>query len=184
MEINEAEIIKSYQAGNPQDFGLLYDAYVRQIYDFFYFRTFHKPTAEDLTSLTFFKALEKIPSFNSSRGAFRSWLYQIAKHTLIDYFRKNKPALDLDLVENVAGKHNVENEVAARLELAKVVELLKQLSLQQREIVTLRLWDDLSFKEIAEITQKSEAACKMTFGRAIQDWREILALLIIFSLLK
>ena len=82
----EGEILREYQAGNLEHFGEIYDVYIKKIYNFIYYKTHHKETAEDLTSETFRKALSNIKSFDTHR-AFSSWLYRIAQNTVIDHYR-------------------------------------------------------------------------------------------------
>lgn len=185
MEYNELEIIQSCQKGNYDQFGLLYDNYIKKIYDYLFFRTFHKETAEDLTSIIFTKALENIHQYNKAKGSFSSWLYQIAKNTLIDNSRQKKSTEDLDSAQHVASKENVEREISSKMELEKVQEYLQTLSEEQRDVVVMRVWDGLSYKEMSEITGKSEAALKMSFSRTIEKMSgEILAVFILISLLK
>jgi len=185
MEYNELDVIQSCQQENYDQFGLLYDNYIKKIYDYLFFRTFHKETAEDLTSLVFTKALENIHQYNKTKGSFSSWLYQIAKNTLIDNTRLKKATENLDMAEHVASKENIEREISSKMELQKVQEYLKTLSEDQRDIVVMRVWDGLSYKEMSEITGKSEAALKMSFSRTVEKMSgEFIAILILLSLLK
>ena len=72
MEAIELQIIQACQAGNLDRFAEIYDRYIKKIYSFIYYRTGHKEIAEDITSLVFMKAIDKIGSFNSSQGSFSS----------------------------------------------------------------------------------------------------------------
>jgi len=67
---SQEQIIKECQKGNLDNFGLIYDDFFDKIYRFIYYKTHHKQTAEDLTSKTFIKALEKINSFDSKKGKY------------------------------------------------------------------------------------------------------------------
>jgi RNA polymerase sigma-70 factor (ECF subfamily) len=106
MQKTENEIILNCQKGKTEDFGLLYDLYVKKIYSYFFFRTSSKEISEDLTSICFTKAFEKIHQVDPKKGAFRSWLYQIAKNTLVDYFRSHKATAELSETENLKSKDN------------------------------------------------------------------------------
>ena len=64
----DRELILECQKGNTQAFGALYDKYIKKIYDFIYYKTHHKETAEDLTSQTFFKVLNAIQSEDPTRS--------------------------------------------------------------------------------------------------------------------
>lgn len=168
MEKKLESAIISCQKGQLEQFAVLYDAYVKKIYDFLYFRLRHKETAEDLTSAVFMKALEKIQSYNQEKSAFNTWLYTIARNTLFDHFRSHKDQSPIDEALEHSSNQNIVKEVGLKMEVEKVQQLLNKLDSEQRDLVIMRVWDGLSFKEIAEILGKSEAASKMQFGRTLK----------------
>lgn len=180
----EQKIIIDCQKGNKEEFGKLYDRYVRKIYDFVYYKTHHKETAEDITSRVFIKALEKIDTFNCDRGFFSAWIYQIARNSVIDFYRTKKGDIGIDDVWDLASIDNIERDIDVRQKLEKVEKYLKELKNDQREIIMLRVWQGMNYKEIAEILDKSEASCKMMFSRAIKDLRkDVPAHLVLYILL-
>ncbi len=168
----EQKIIIACQRGSKEEFGRLYDSYARKIYDFVYYKTHHKETAEDITSRVFIKALEKIDTFSCERGFFSAWIYQIARNSVIDFYRTKKGDIGIDDVWDLASSDNIERDIDVRQKLEKVEEYLKKIKSSQREIIILRVWQGMSYKEIAEILDKSEASCKMMFSRAINDLRK------------
>lgn len=169
MENQEIEIIQLCQNGDLAQFGRLYDQYLKKIYDFIYYRTNHRETAEDLTSQTFIKALENINQFNPDKGSFSSWLYKIARNNIIDYWRlkKNKDS-SLLIIKDAVHRQNLEAQIDDQAKLEKFWQFINRLSKEQREIVLMRVWDDLSYQEIAKITNKNPAAVKMMFYRIIK----------------
>lgn len=183
MEQEELQLIRDAQAGNRHAFASLYDAYLDRVYRYVYFRTHHKETAEDLTATVFVKALEKLSSFDGEKAGFATWLYAIARNTLTDHYRRQKPDVDVeDVWDTLASGEDIPGDTDTRARLAKVQELMKDLPAAQREIVLLRVWDELSYAEIAEVTGKSEAASKMAFSRAVATLRKRApdALLVLF----
>lgn len=164
----------------------LYEQYVDKIYKFIYFKTHHKETAEDLTSQTFFKALEKIGDYDSKKGQFSSWLYRIAQNTVVDYYRSRKETVDISDVWDLTAKGDIVRDSEFREQLEKIAKYLAEFSGEQREIIVMRVWDELSYKEIAEIVGKNESNCKMIFSRAINKLRkeEIFALVVLMTLIK
>lgn len=163
----EKQAIQSCQNGNLKEFGVLYDMYVKRIHDFVYFKTYHKETAEDLVSKTFMKALEKIKNYDEKIGTFSSWLYSIARNTVIDHYRTNKNTTDIEDVWDLSAEQDIEADMDAKENLVKVKTHLAKLSPEQRDIVIMRVWQEMSYAEIAEVLGKSEDSCKMMFSRTI-----------------
>jgi RNA polymerase sigma-70 factor, ECF subfamily len=173
MEQTDQQLVAAYHAGNTEAFGVLYDRYLEKIYRFVYYKTFDTATAEDLTSSTFFKALNKITTLDLERGNFSTWIYSIARNTVVDHYRSHRFAATeggdvFDLVED----DRTEDTLDAFHSLSLVEEYLKTLSASQREIVTLRVWEGRSYKEIAAIIGGTESSVKMSFSRTIRKLRE------------
>ena len=169
---------------DPKAFEAQYDAYVRKIYAYVYYRTQHRETAEDLTSLVFLKALDKLGSFDASRGTFSAWIYGIARNALTDHYRSARDTVDIDDVWDLRSDSDVVRDAEARERVEKLRPYLQALPKDQRELLFLRLWDGLSYAEIAELTGRSEDACKMAFSRVIARLRkDVPASLIAFLLL-
>lgn len=168
-------------------FAAVYDAHVGQIYRYHYYRTRHRETAEDLTSQTFLKAFEHFGRFDAARASAATWLYRIARNTLIDHFRVSRPSTSIEETgETLSSGEDVARTAETNRTLEQVETILNRLTPDQREVVLLRLWDDLPYAEIAQLTDKSEAACKMTFSRALTEIRKHAgpaALLILLTLI-
>lgn len=183
--MNEAEIdiIKACQSGDLSQFSQLYDTYARKIYDFIYFRVQHRQSVEDLCSQTFFKALENIGKYRDNSGNFSAWLYKIARNVVIDYYRTKKNEADVADYFGLNDGSDLERDFDTREKLKSVEKYLQGLNPELREILIMRVWQDLSYKEIAAILNKSEASCKMKFSRAINKLRQEIPLSILISLL-
>lgn len=164
--------VRRFHDGASEAFGELYDRYAEGIFRFVYAKTRHRETAEDLTSHVFIKALEHLPSFKSDLGGFRAWLYRIARNTIIDHYRTNRATSDIEDAWDIAGNSDTAKEAEAQITLRKVEKYLKDLTAEQRDVVFLRLWQDLSYAEIAQILGKSEASCKMMFSRVLSKIRK------------
>jgi RNA polymerase sigma-70 factor (ECF subfamily) len=177
MEKTDIELAIAAQSGDSTAFGSLYERYIRQIYRYFSFRTDRRETAEDLTSQTFIKALEYLKSFKPDKGSWSSWLYRIAHNNLVDHLRKTRGTEDIELVwETLAAPGSTDTQVEARIQLEKASKIIEVLPKETRDIIIMRVWDQLSYAEIASIVGKSEAACKMTASRGFKTLREHLPL--------
>ncbi len=179
--LEEQNLIVACQQGGLEKFGDLYDFYADKIYLYLYYRIRNKEAAQDLTSQTFLKAIGGIKNFNSQKGQFSSWLYCIAKNTLVDCYRSQKEHYSIDELWDLRDDRDLTFDAEIREKIAKVKNCLAKLDGTQREIIILRVWDGLTYREIAQIIGKSEDNCKMIFSRAITKLRtqEVLALLVI-----
>lgn len=182
MEINDKVVIDKCQNGELEQFGILYERYIKKIYSFVYFKIQHKENAEDLTAKVFMKALDKINEFRHTEGTFQAWIYKIARNTIIDYYRTNKIELNIEDVWGLPDDKDIERDFDIKQRLEAVEKYLKILSPEQRELIIMRVWQDLSYKEIAEILGKSEPACKMAYSRAIAQLRKDIPFVLFLSL--
>jgi RNA polymerase sigma-70 factor (ECF subfamily) len=180
--MNEEEAIKSILKGNSSAFGTLYDLYVDRVYRFVYYRTHHKQTAEDLTSTIFTKAFAKFASFDPSQN-FAVWLFRIARNTVIDHYRVSKSTDDIEAAFNISDKTNISRDYELKEKLDAAVEYLKSLPPEQRELMIMRVWDGLSYAEIAAITEKKEAALRVSFSRILARMHKELVISILFLIL-
>jgi RNA polymerase sigma-70 factor (ECF subfamily) len=169
MFYSDVRIIKKCQNGELQAFSQLYNRYFKKIYDFSFYKTLKREAAEDITSLTFMKALEKIALYDETKGSVSSWIFAIAWNTLKDFFKKEKFEYDIDELFDRAGREHFERDLEIKEQLGEVKEYLKSLPDKKRSIIFMRVWQNLSYREISEITGMSEASCKMNFYRTIDE---------------
>lgn len=179
----EKRLIKKIQAGKKDFFVEIYDLYFEKIYKFVYFKTFHTETSEDITSQVFLQAFEKIDSFDNSR-IFSAWIFTIARNLVTDHFRTNKNHLDIEDFWDISSQEDVEIDVSNKVLVDEIKKDFSILSSLQREIIILRFWKDLPFKEIASILWKTQASVKMDFKRWIGKLKKKQILLLLFLLLK
>jgi RNA polymerase sigma-70 factor (ECF subfamily) len=165
--------------GQLSNFDGLYQRYARPIYAFVYRRIGERAAAEDITSTIFLKALEAIRSFNPRKASFRTWLYQIARNAVIDHIRAMAPRAteDIETAWDIPGSDRTEALLEASLRDDKLRSALAALTPLQRQILFLRLWENLSYAEIAGIVGKKEDHCKVIFSRTIKELRTQLPLM-------
>lgn len=166
-EIDEGSILAAIAKGELEEFTKLYDAYLERIYRFVYHRLPHTQTAEDVSSDIFISALEKISSYNSQKASFSTWLYTIARNKVIDHTRTRKSTEEIDAANNVASHHNPAHDASTAFDIDSIQKFLGTLDATQRDIILMRVWDDLPHKDIATVLGMSEAAVKMNYSRTI-----------------
>lgn len=148
------------------DFEKIYSIYFKDVYYFLLSLSKDKEVAEDITSETFFKALKNIENFRGD-SSIKTYLFQIAKNSYFDYLRKNKKIVSLDDFESIEKDSiNTEDEFLEREESAYLRNLVETLKEPHKSIIKLRIWEELSFKDIGTVYGKSENWACVTFHRA------------------
>jgi RNA polymerase sigma-70 factor (ECF subfamily) len=167
---SETQIVKKAVKGDEAAFGELYDAYVDSIYRFIYLRVEDQQTAEDITSTVFLKSWEKLGSYKERGVPFRAWLFRIARNAVIDHYRTRKEAAPLEAVVNTydTDARTVSESVGTRLEAEKVIEVMQQLTADQRNVLTLKLVHGLNTKEVARALGKRQGAVRALQMRGLQ----------------
>jgi len=147
----------------------LYRENAKIVYHYLYSRCKDEELAKDLTQETFLKAYESMERFDGN-CKISTWLCQIAKHLLYQYYAKagrQVPTETEELTQKAsAAKENTESQVLTRVELIDCLKELQKLPEQMREVMYLRVMSDLSYREIGEIMGKSENWARVTFYRA------------------
>ncbi len=164
---DEHRILAAIAKGELEQFTKLYDTYLERIYRFVFHRLPHRQTAEDITSDIFMSALEKIHTYDIRKASFGTWLYAIARNKIIDHTRTRKTAEDINAVENLASAHDPARDASTAFDIDSVQKFLSTLDAAQRDIITMRIWDDLPHKDIALVLNMSEAAVKMNYSRTM-----------------
>ena len=147
------------------DFQEAYDLYFRDVYRYALSLCRNEAVAEEITQETFYKALQKLDSFDG-KGKITVWLCQIAKNTYISMCRKNKhlaPGADTALL---ADSTCIEERIFDRETAFAIHKILHTLPEPYKEVFSLRTFGDLSFRQIAELFGKTEAWARVTYHRA------------------
>lgn len=144
----------------------IYEEYFSDVYKYLRGLTANEHLAEELTSDTFFKAMKSIDSFRGDCDV-RVWLCQIAKNTYFSYFKKQKNVESLEDNESIAMQQDdIENMLVDKQLAFKIHQKLHEMKDPYKEVFSLRVFGELSFKQIAELFGKSEHWACVTFHRA------------------
>ncbi len=172
VNLPERLLIERAKRGDKEAFGSLYLKYLDQIYRYVYFRVNqNKEDAEDIVEIVFFKAWENMEKFASNEQGIQAWLYRIARNTLIDHYRLNKPKAVLH--ENIAAADGELDESLDReLRINQVLSLMQELSEEQREVMMLRFVEDMSTREIALHLNKKEDAVRALQYRGLKKLKK------------
>ncbi len=169
---SEEKLIEAAQA-NPRDFEPLYKRYFQRIANYIYHRIEDKETAFELTSQVFYKALENLPKYKPMGVPFSAWLFRIAGNEMNQYFRKNKAVRILSIDRDGLGELKGDMEENDQPEIDKqLFEALQTLKEEDMELVNMRFFEKRSFKEICEILDMNESACKMKLYRILEKLKQ------------
>ena len=156
-------------------FAELYREFMPKIYRYVNYRVADTHLAEDITSAVFEKALVKFTSYSDNKGAFSTWIFAIARNTIIDYFRTNKQArmVSLDNADTVADGGDSPEESAVRTEEIQLLRgFVSRLSGQQQEVISLKFGAEMNNRQIAKLLAISESNVGTILYRAVKKLRE------------
>ncbi len=176
----EREWLLQAQQGDQEAFARLVEAYQVAVLNLAY-RMLANPTeAEDAAQETFLRAYARLSTCDPQRK-FSSWILAIASHYCIDRLRRRrgKEPVSLEALDSCRwlpdGKIRPEEQALQQEQSALIQRLLGELPADYRLVIVLRYWHDLSYEEIAQITQTTESAVKSRLHRARQVMGEKLA---------
>jgi RNA polymerase sigma factor, sigma-70 family len=159
--MTDEELVALYADGNNAAFDVLLNRYKSRIHSYIYFIVRNRDLAEDIFQETFVKAIVTIKQGRYvENGKFKAWITRIAHNLIIDNYRQERSEntisnddVEADLFNNVKlCDGTIEDRIIQNQVLSDVKKLVEHLPDNQREVLEMRYYQDLSFKEIAEIT--------------------------------
>jgi RNA polymerase sigma-70 factor (ECF subfamily) len=130
---------------------------------------------EDVCGDVFCQVVRDIHSFEGDEAGFRSWVFVLAHHRLIDEARRRKRRPEISVADEelrgVGGHSDTETEAIGRVEASRVTKLIGELTEAQRDVILLRLVGGLSIQEVAEVMGKGERAVKSLQHRGLETLR-------------
>lgn len=185
MEVNNKTIqfhISEAKKGKQSAFNFLLDTYWREVYSFQLKRTQNEIEAEDITIQTFSKAFHKIDLFDE-QYKFSTWLITISKNIHYDYLRKNKSSItgkttseDNTYMHHIVDETpSIEDKIITEQNLAKLLKDIKKLKPHYQEVIQLRYFQEMSYKEIAQEINEPMSNVKVKLLRARKLLAEIIA---------
>lgn len=157
---DDAALVQDYINGNERALEMLIIRHKLKIYNFIYSKVFDRDTAEDIFQETFIKVIKTLKrGVYNEEGKFLPWVMRIAHNLVIDFFRKNNriPTFDnndeFDIFQLIGdGNPTAERVMIEEQVVEDLQKLIVELPDDQKDVLTMRLYKDMSFKEIAEST--------------------------------
>lgn len=170
-------LIEQAARGDGEAFGAIYDHYHPQIYRFIYLKTGRKEEAEDLTHQVFLKAWQHLPTYVDQGHPLSSWLYRMARNSVIDFYRtrRDAPAIDALDPEKFLEESEAESKMEVQLAMADIRQVMTSMKPMHQDVLILRFIEELSLKECAKALGKSEGAVKLIQHRAMKELQKRLS---------
>jgi RNA polymerase sigma factor (sigma-70 family) len=161
--------------GKAELFGSLYEQYLPKVYQYVNYRVGDRTITEDLTSDIFHKALTSFKKYEPGRASFSTWIFSIARNTLIDYYRRRSKEQEFrkEAEPNLlASTTSFEEEVARAEEIHKLRECFSLLKSNEQELISLKFGSGMTNREISRVTGLSESNVGTIICRALRKLRD------------
>ncbi len=161
--LTDQELIRKYLQGQESAFERLLNRHQEKVFSYIYYTVKDEEVANDIFQDTFVKVIQTLKRGKyNDEGKFLPWVMRIAHNLMIDYFRKNskmpfvKGNDEFDVLDMLSCKDKSINEKLEIKQHQKLIKsLIKHLPSDQKEVLMMRLYYDMSFKEIAALTNVS-----------------------------
>jgi RNA polymerase sigma factor (sigma-70 family) len=170
-----AQMVEKLGASAAQTFAGFYEQYLPKVYRYISYRINDVPAAEDLTSTVFEKALAKFTSFNPQKAQFSTWIFTIARNTLVDYYRTSHRSQTVTLEDpGVLREEETGWEQASERteEIHHLNTCLAQLSRQEQEIIALKFGAEMNNRQIAAQLALTESNVGVILYRTVRKLRD------------
>ncbi len=160
---------------NAETFAQLYDEFMPKVFAYIHYRVNDRQTTEDLTSIVFEKALDNFDKYSSDKAAFSTWLFTIARNSLIDHFRTDSKRHHVDLAEASevpSSEPSPEEQAESKSEKECLLQCLSMLGNQDQEILRLKFGAEMTNRQISKMVNLSESNVGVRLFRAVRQLRE------------
>ena len=182
VQTSDALLVKNYIAGDENSLSILINRHQSKIYGFIYSKLSDRDIADDIFQDTFIKVIKTLKSNSyNEEGKFLPWVMRISHNLIIDYYRKNKKmpmfreteefSIFSIMSDNVP---NIESQMITSQVESDLRKLIKELPEDQKEVLMMRMYQDLSFKEISELTGVSINTALGRMRYAIMNLRKVI----------
>jgi RNA polymerase sigma-70 factor (ECF subfamily) len=181
-QIPDALLLKNYIAGDENALSILIKKHQSKIYGFIYSKMPDRDVADDIFQDTFIKVIKTLKSNSyNEEGKFLPWVMRIAHNLIVDHYRKNKKMPMLRETEEFSifsilsdNSLNVEGRIITEAIEKDLQKIIQELPSDQKEVLEMRIYQDLSFNEIAELTGVSINTALGRMRYALMNLRKII----------
>lgn len=169
-----SKLITKAQKGDQDAFGQIYNLFYNRIFRYCKFNSKNTSIAQDICQETFLKAWKSLPTFSQKGGSFQAYLFRIARNLIIDLSRKKKEESLENYKETLEIKESIEEKIDNEESINKIKLALKELTHDERQIIILRYFEDLTKLEVAKVMGIREGNLRVKTYRALKKLKLIL----------
>ncbi|MEZ7499715.1 sigma-70 family RNA polymerase sigma factor [Flavobacterium sp. Arc3] len=178
----DALLVQNYVAGDEEALSTLIKRHESRIYGFIYSKISDRDISNDIFQDTFIKVIKTLKSNSyNEEGKFLPWVMRISHNLIIDHFRKNKKMPMFRETEEFSifsimsdDSPTIENKIISDQVESDIKKLIEELPLDQKEVLVMRMYQDMSFKEISEITGVSINTSLGRMRYALMNLRKVI----------
>ncbi len=182
VQIPDALLVKNYIAGDESALATLINRHQSKIYGFIYSKISDRDLSDDVFQDTFIKVIKTLKSNSyNEEGKFLPWVMRIAHNLIIDHFRRNKKMPMYRETEEFSifsimsdNSATIENQMITEQVEKDLKKLIEELPNDQKEVLVMRIYQDLSFKEISELTGVSINTALGRMRYALMNLRKVI----------
>jgi len=175
-DTDDIDLIDIAKQGDADAYGELYERYAERVFRFLYAHIRNRLDAEDLTEEVFLRAWRSLPGFQHQGVPFLAYLFRIARHALIDLYRrssKSQGQVSSSAVNLVDDQPNPAEMMDGDMERQKIHQALDKIHPDYRTVLTLRFLSELSPEETAQAMKRSPGAIRVLQHRALTALRKV-----------
>lgn len=182
VQLPDAILVRNYVAGEENALATLINRHQSKIYGFIYSKVANRDISDDIFQDTFIKVIKTLKSNSyNEEGKFLPWVMRIAHNLVVDHFRRNKKMPMFRETEEFSifstmsdDVPNIESQIITNQVESDLRKLIDELPADQKEVLVMRMYQDLSFKEISELTDVSINTALGRMRYALMNLRKVI----------
>ncbi len=159
------------------DIETIYKEYHDKVLSYIKSKVNNREDAEDLTAEVFLKVQKKLADYDEDKAGVSTWIYTIARNSVIDFYRVSKPTEELpdELSEEIASDDETDSPVLRRETLQELADALNKLSDEEKAVIIFRYYDGLSLTDIQKKMGLSYGQIKLRHNSALKEMKKLLS---------
>jgi len=175
--VEDKDLVKEFLDGNEIAFKKLVDKYSQKIYWHARGMLNNHFDADEVTQEVIIVLYKKLYTFNFNSSLY-TWIYRITSTRTLNFIRKKKVkeffSISDEKYDNLKSENDIQNNFEQKDEIEKIEKVLQKISIKQREVFIMKNFEEMSYKEISEITGKSIGGLKANYFHALKKITELL----------